>query len=95
LAHTELKVTQVLREGDPKHELPKAAEEWATIVSLLALQDLAIVVSDLCLGFSSGRGLLKQFPMLTPVESAVAEDVNAPEIVIFGIRLYDWSIRRH
>jgi nucleotide-binding universal stress UspA family protein len=28
LAHTELKVTQVLREGDPKHELPKAAEEW-------------------------------------------------------------------
>jgi nucleotide-binding universal stress UspA family protein len=28
LAHTRLKVTQVLREGDPKHELPKAAEEW-------------------------------------------------------------------
>ena len=28
LAHTQLKVTQVLREGDPKHELPKAAEEW-------------------------------------------------------------------
>lgn len=28
LAHTELEVTQVLREGDPKHELPKAAEEW-------------------------------------------------------------------
>jgi len=28
LAHTELKVTQVLRAGDPKRELPKAAEEW-------------------------------------------------------------------
>jgi nucleotide-binding universal stress UspA family protein len=28
LAHTQLKVTEVLREGDPKHELPKAAEEW-------------------------------------------------------------------
>ena len=28
LAHTELTVSQVLREGDPKHELPKVAEEW-------------------------------------------------------------------
>jgi nucleotide-binding universal stress UspA family protein len=28
LAHTGLKVTQILREGNPKHELPKAAEEW-------------------------------------------------------------------
>jgi len=28
LAHTQLKVTHVLREGDPKHELPKVAEEW-------------------------------------------------------------------
>jgi nucleotide-binding universal stress UspA family protein len=25
---TDLKVTSVLREGDPKQELPKAAEEW-------------------------------------------------------------------
>lgn len=28
LVNTPLKVTQVLREGDPKRELPKAAEEW-------------------------------------------------------------------
>src|SRR4029453_14601817 len=28
LAHSRLKVTHVLREGDPKQELPKAAEEW-------------------------------------------------------------------
>jgi nucleotide-binding universal stress UspA family protein len=28
LAHTQLTVTPVLREGDPKHELPQAAEEW-------------------------------------------------------------------
>ena len=28
LDHTQLIVTHVLREGDPKHELPKAAEEW-------------------------------------------------------------------
>lgn len=28
LANTPLKVTQVLRAGDPKRELPKAAEEW-------------------------------------------------------------------
>ena len=31
--------------------------------------------------------LLKELPMLTPVESAVAEDVNAPEIIIFRIRV--------
>lgn len=28
LAGSKLKVTQVLRQGDPKRELPKAAEEW-------------------------------------------------------------------
>jgi nucleotide-binding universal stress UspA family protein len=28
LAGTSLKTTKVLREGDPKHELPRAAEEW-------------------------------------------------------------------
>lgn len=28
LAHSRLKVTHVLREGDPKQELPKRAEEW-------------------------------------------------------------------
>ena len=33
------------------------------------------------------RSLLKEFPMLTPVESAVAEDVNAPEIIVFRIRV--------
>jgi len=37
---------------------------------------------DLILG-----SLLKEFPMLTPVESAVAEDVNAPEIIVFRIRV--------
>ena len=31
--------------------------------------------------------LLKELPMLTPVESAVAEDVNAPEIIVFRIRV--------
>jgi len=31
--------------------------------------------------------LLREFPMLTPVESAVAEDVNAPEIIVFRIRV--------
>jgi len=31
--------------------------------------------------------LLMEFPMLTPVESAVAEDVNAPEIIVFRIRV--------
>lgn len=33
------------------------------------------------------KSLLTEFPMMTPVESAVAEDVNAPEIVIFRIRI--------
>ena len=33
------------------------------------------------------RNLLKEFPMLTPVESAIAQDVNAPEIIIFRIRV--------
>lgn len=28
LDHTGILITQALREGDPKHELPKAAEEW-------------------------------------------------------------------
>jgi nitroimidazol reductase NimA-like FMN-containing flavoprotein (pyridoxamine 5'-phosphate oxidase superfamily) len=37
---------------------------------------------DLILG-----SLLREFPMLTPVESAVAEDVNAPEIIVFRIRV--------
>jgi uncharacterized protein len=31
--------------------------------------------------------LLKELPMLTPVESAVAEDVNAPQIIVFRIRV--------
>lgn len=31
--------------------------------------------------------LLKTFPMLTPVESAIAEDGSSPEIVVFRIRL--------
>jgi len=31
--------------------------------------------------------LLKELPMLTPVESAVAEDVNAPGIIVFRIRV--------
>jgi nucleotide-binding universal stress UspA family protein len=29
LEGVDVKVTQVLREGDPKHELPRAAEDWA------------------------------------------------------------------
>lgn len=33
------------------------------------------------------KKLLKQFPMLTPVESAVAVDVNPPDIIIFRIRI--------
>lgn len=33
------------------------------------------------------QNLLMEFPMLTPVESAVAEDVNAPEIIVFRIRV--------
>jgi uncharacterized protein len=33
------------------------------------------------------RTLLKEFPLLTPVESAVVEDVNAPEIIVFRIRV--------
>jgi nitroimidazol reductase NimA-like FMN-containing flavoprotein (pyridoxamine 5'-phosphate oxidase superfamily) len=31
--------------------------------------------------------LLKELPMLTPVESAAAEDVNAPEMIVFRIRV--------
>lgn len=31
--------------------------------------------------------LLKTFPMLTPVESAIAEDGSSPEIIVFRIRL--------
>ena len=31
--------------------------------------------------------LLKELPLLTPVESAVADDVNAPEIIVFRIRV--------
>ncbi len=33
------------------------------------------------------KSLIREFPMLTPVESAVADDVNAPEIIIFRIRI--------
>lgn len=31
--------------------------------------------------------LLKAFPMLTPVESAIAEDAGAPEAVVFRIKI--------
>ena len=31
--------------------------------------------------------LLNEFPLMTPVESAVAEDVNPPEIIVFRIRI--------
>ena len=54
--------------------------------SVLAFGNYEEVVNpterDLILG-----SLLKEFPMLTPVESAVAEDVNAPEIIVFRIRV--------
>lgn len=33
------------------------------------------------------RRLLKTFPMLTPVESAIAEDGGAPEVVVFRIKI--------
>ena len=33
------------------------------------------------------RSLLREFPMLTPVESALAEDGIPPEIIIFRIRI--------
>ncbi len=33
------------------------------------------------------RSLLKEFPMLTPVESALIEDGYTPEIIIFRIRV--------
>jgi hypothetical protein len=31
--------------------------------------------------------LLKRFPMLTPVESAIAEDGYSPEVIVFRIRI--------
>ena len=31
--------------------------------------------------------LLKRFPMLTPVESAIAEDGGAPNLIVFRIRI--------
>lgn len=31
--------------------------------------------------------LLKRFPMLTPVESAIAEDGGSPEVIVFRIRV--------
>ncbi len=31
--------------------------------------------------------LLKRFPMLTPVESAIAEDGGSPEVIVFRIRI--------
>jgi nitroimidazol reductase NimA-like FMN-containing flavoprotein (pyridoxamine 5'-phosphate oxidase superfamily) len=33
------------------------------------------------------RSLLKEFPMLTPVESALIEDGYTPEVIIFRIRI--------
>ena len=33
------------------------------------------------------RNLLKDFPMLTPVESAIAENGHVPEVIIFRIRI--------
>jgi nitroimidazol reductase NimA-like FMN-containing flavoprotein (pyridoxamine 5'-phosphate oxidase superfamily) len=31
--------------------------------------------------------LLRKFPMLTPVESAIAVDASAPEVIVFRIRI--------
>ena len=31
--------------------------------------------------------LLRQFPMLTPVESAIAVDASAPQVIVFRIRI--------
>jgi uncharacterized protein len=33
------------------------------------------------------RKLLRQFPMLTPVESAIAVDASAPPVIVFRIRI--------
>lgn len=33
------------------------------------------------------RRLLKKFPLLTPIESAIAEDGHTPEIVVFQIKV--------
>ena len=32
--------------------------------------------------------LLRQFPMLTPVESAIAVDAASPQVIVFQIRIY-------
>ena len=32
-------------------------------------------------------GLLRKFPMLTPVESAIAVDASTPEVIVFRIRI--------
>jgi len=31
--------------------------------------------------------LLRKFPMLTPVESAIAVDASAPQVIVFRIRI--------
>ena len=32
-------------------------------------------------------GLLRKFPMLTPVESAIAVDASSPQVIVFRIRI--------
>jgi nucleotide-binding universal stress UspA family protein len=67
----EIKVTRVLRQGDPKHELPKAAEEWGT--------DCIFVGST---GFSNR---LERF-VLGSVSAAVAARAHCSVEVVRGDR---------
>jgi len=56
---------------------------WKSVLAFGGFEEVVDPAErDLILG-----SLLMEFPMLTPVESAVAEDVNAPEIIVFRIRV--------
>ena len=56
---------------------------WKSVLAFGNYEEVADPTErDVILG-----SLLKEFPMLTPVESAVAEDVNSPAIIVFRIRV--------
>jgi nucleotide-binding universal stress UspA family protein len=72
-----IKVTRVLREGDPKHELPKAAEEWAADCIFVGSAGFSNRLERFVLGSVSAAvaarahcsvEVVRQFKMLESVE---------------------------
>jgi len=77
LADTQLKVTPVLREGDPKHELPRAAEEWGADCIFVGSAGFSNRLERFVLGSVSAAVAARAHCSVEVVRLSVGEKFNA------------------